>query len=274
MGINKESNSYIIGFSTVLVVIVGALLAYVAIALKPYQNANVQNEKKQYILKAINVMVERDQAAGEFNNYVKNRMILSYDGKVLSEKSGDIDKFDELDAFNVDLLKEYKTLDKENRNYPLFVCEKNGKPYYVVPVLGTGLWAAVWGYIGFEEDFNTIHGSVFDHKSETPGLGAEISKDFFGEQFVGKTIAKNDKFTSIKVVKPGTPPSDAYDAVDGISGGTFTSVGVDEMISRTAVVYYDYFKSIKKQETAAIQTEVVEQTTEELVEDTENNINE
>lgn len=242
MAINKESNGYIIGFAAVLVIVVGGLLAFIAMSLKPYQNANLENEKKQFILKAINVKVSRDEAGNQFDKYVKKRVIMSHSGEILSEVTGEINKQNEKDAFNVDLLKEYKSIAKaEDRNYPIFVCEKEGEKYYVIPVLGTGLWAAVWGYIGFDSNFNAVYGAVFDHKSETPGLGAEISKDFFGEQFIGKTIANaGGDFTSIKVVKPGLELDEHM--VDGISGGTFTSVGVDEMIKRTAVVYHNYFK--------------------------------
>ena len=244
MAINKESNGYIIGFATVMVVVVGALLAFIAMALKPAQTENVQNEKKQYILKAIDVNVDRAIAGAEFNKYVKRRVIMSYDGKVVSDKSGEISKTDLEDAFNIDLLKEYKTIsNKEERNYPLFICEKEGKTYYVVPTMGTGLWAAVWGYIGFEQDFNTIYSAVFDHKSETPGLGSEIATDMFSDQFKGKALASGGKYKSVRVVKPGVPLDNH--SVDGISGGTFTSVGVDEMIKRTAEVYYNYFQNNK-----------------------------
>jgi Na+-transporting NADH:ubiquinone oxidoreductase subunit C len=127
-------------------------------------------------------------------------------------------------------------------HYPLFICTVNDKRHFVIPVMGKGLWAGVWGYIGLEEDGKTISGAAFDHKSETPGLGAEISKDFFSNQFIGlKIIDDAGEFTPIKVVKPGTVVPGPY--VDGISGGTFTSVGVDEMMKRTLVVYHKFFQN-------------------------------
>jgi len=131
---------------------------------------------------------------------------------------------------------------EKNIHYPLFICEVNKKRHYVIPVMGKGLWAGVWGYIGLEADGRTISGAAFDHKSETPGLGAEISKDFFSVQFVGKTIVDEiGNYTPVKVVKPGTGVTQPY--VDGISGGTFTSVGVDEMMKRTLVVYHKFFQN-------------------------------
>ena len=110
--------------------------------------------------------------------------------------------------------------------------------------MGKGLWAAVWGFIAIDETGNSISGTVFDHKSETPGLGAEISQDFFEDQFIGKLISNEDAYQSVEVNKPGNPLNDYQ--VDGISGGTFTSVGVEEMMSRTLVVYHKYIKNLNR----------------------------
>jgi len=245
MAINRDSNVYTITFATIMVVLVGGILAFLATALKPAQEANVRNEKMQNILQAIGVPelegISRKEAGEKFNEYVVERITLDFDGNVLDKKEGTDPIEGELDAFNIDLLKEFKTIKaKEERHYPLFVCNANGETYYVVPVLGKGLWAAVWGYIGLKSDGVTINGAVFDHKSETPGLGAEITKDFFEKQFVGKTIDNNGQYAPLKVVKPGSPLDEH--SVDGISGGTFTSVGVKEMLERSLEVYYRYFK--------------------------------
>ena len=107
--------------------------------------------------------------------------------------------------------------------------------------MGKGLWAAVWGYIALDEKGEKIAGAVFDHKSETPGLGAEISQDFFEDQFIGKSLSDENGYKAIEVNKPGSPLNDHQ--VDGISGGTFTSVGVEEMMERTLSVYQRYIKN-------------------------------
>lgn len=246
MAINKESNGYVIGFSVVMVVVVGTLLAAVAMGLQPAQKANVRNEKMQNIIQSTGIEIERDAAGKAFDEIVKKRIILDFYGNVKSEltnedeiKDGNIE-----DAFNIDLLKEYKTeKDPKKRNYPLFVCEVDGETYYVAPVMGAGLWAAVWGYVSLKGDGVTVQGAVFDHKSETPGLGAEIANKSFQDPFKGKTIAEDGNYTSVRVIKPG-PELDEH-SVNGISGGTFTGAGVDEMLKRTLVVYYNYLKGIK-----------------------------
>jgi Na+-transporting NADH:ubiquinone oxidoreductase subunit C len=76
----------------------------------------------------------------------------------------------------------------EDRQLPLFIANMNGETYYIVPIRGTGLWGPIWGYLSFLGDMTTIAGANFDHKSETPGLGAEIADDEFQNQFKGKQI--------------------------------------------------------------------------------------
>ena len=130
--------------------------------------------------------------------------------------------------------------------FPMFVCEKEGKTFYVIPVLGSGLWGPVWGNIALESDFSTIYGANFDHQGETPGLGAEISTDIFQDQFPGKTIFDDSyNFKSIKVVKGGAatmPTAEQIHGVDGISGGTITSNAVDAMINDCLENYVPYIK--------------------------------
>ena len=268
MVINKDSNAYTVIFATAMVVVVGGLLAFVSTALKPMQEENVRNEKKQLILKAIGSeetsSISREQAGVKFEKYVVKRLILDYEGNIIEgtrlDSKTPVDIKNEKDAFAIDLQKEYKKFvqpltnkftgdelktkltEEKNIHYPLFVCEVGTEKSFVIPVMGKGLWAGVWGYIGLKDDGETICGAVFDHKSETPGLGAEISKGFFSDPFIGlKIVNAKHEFKSVKVVKPGTVLERPY--VDGISGGTFTSVGVDEMLDRTLVVYHKFFKS-------------------------------
>lgn len=244
MAFNKESNGYIIGFSVVLVVVVGALLSAVSMGLKPMQADNLKNEKKQYILNAALIDVDRAGAGKMFDQYITKRLVLDHNGNVKAEFAGEIK--DAKDAFNVDVIKEYrnKALKTEDKNYPMYVCEKDGKTFYIVPVAGKGLWDLIWGYICLDETGTKVYGTVFDHKAETPGLGSKIAEDKFEKDYIGKSIEKDNEFKTIRVVKPGSEPLDDY-KVDGISGATFTGVGVQEMMSRTMPVYYNYFKNIQ-----------------------------
>lgn len=267
MAINRESNVYTIIFITIMVIFVGGFLAFISMSLKPKQQANITNEKMQNILQAIGVEetdgVTRKEAGAIFNDYVKRRITINYNGEILSDKSAEdeIDPLDKLDAFNIDLRKEYSRYVKpimnkykgddekiaselsasENIHFPIFVCENKGKKYYVISASGKGLWDDIWGYIGLNEDAKSISGSVFDHKGETPGLGSKITEDWFQDQFIGKTLEQDGAFYPIEVLKPGQDLNNHQ--VNGISGATFTGIGVNEMLSRNLTVYYNFFKT-------------------------------
>lgn len=235
MAINKDSNGYTFGFAIAMVVVVGTLLAVAAMSLKPFQDANVRKEKMKNILSAIQVEATLENAESLYNQHVTGGKILDYNGQVLSENKDD--------AFGVDILKEYKSeADVAKRRYPLYICEANGKNLFVIPLVGKGLWGPIWGYVSLEEDKQSIFGASFDHKSETPGLGAEISTALFMDQFKGKKISEGSNYTSVKVIKPGSEPVNDHN-VDGISGGTITSRGVGEMLDRILLVYHNYFAS-------------------------------
>jgi Na+-transporting NADH:ubiquinone oxidoreductase subunit C len=105
--------------------------------------------------------------------------------------------------------------------------------------------------VALEGDMNTVYGASFGHKSETPGLGAEIDTEAFQKQFRGKKIFdESGKFVSVKVIKGGAAPEDLH-GVDAISGGTITSNGVTEMLQRTLNNYTGYFKTMAEKDTQA-----------------------
>ncbi len=235
MALDKNSNGFTFGFAIAMVVVVGALLSLAAMGLKPFQKDNIQKEKMQNILSAINIDVNRDEAGETFDKYVTDQVVLNQKGEVVE---GDVT------AFDVDIKKQYRELkanarSKDEMEYPLFICQKDGKEYAVIPLVGTGLWGPVWGFMSLESDYNTIYGASFDHKTETPGLGAEINTAGFQSQFPGDKVYK-DGDVDFTVLKGGGGSETQY-GVDGITGGTITSKGVEEMIQRTMAIYKNYF---------------------------------
>ena len=233
MAIDKNSNSYTFGFAVLMVFVVGSLLAIASQGLKARQEKNATDKKMMSILSAINIDATRENAQEMYNKYVIDSKIIS--GKDISAN-----------AFDVDIKKEFKdkNISVSDRNYPLYICEKDGDKYYIIPVVGTGLWGPIWGFVSLESDFKTIYGATFDHKSETPGLGAEIKYASYSDQYSGETISDTSgTFQPIIVVKDGSG-SGLNSKVDGITGGTITSKGVEEMTTRTLEVYANYFKSL------------------------------
>lgn len=216
---NTNSNSYTMIYASVMVVIVAFVLAFVSSSLKSKQNRNVELDTQKQILAALNV-TEVEDAAAEYQKYVKADMLLAEDGSLVENDA----KFST--NYKVEISKE---------RFHVFVCEVKGETKYVIPVYGAGLWGPIWGYIGLNQDKNSVFGVYFSHAGETPGLGAEITSAKFQNQFAGKKVIDGDK-VALGVQKNGKVERPEYE-VDGISGGTITSKGVNKMLKDCLVEY-------------------------------------
>jgi len=231
---NTNKNSYTLIYATVMVIIVALMLALVSSSLKGIQTANVELDKKKQILSSLNVNFEGQDAAALYDKYIVKELVINSNAEVLSEVKGD--------AFKLDYIKELAKPIQE-RKLPLYIAQIEGETKYIIPLRGAGLWGPIWGYIALNEDKNTVYGSFYSHASETPGLGAEIAQTSFQQKFVGKSIF-NDKeeFVSIAVMKSGQI-AENQDQVDGISGGTITSKGVEKMLLSCIGQYEAYLKN-------------------------------
>jgi Na+-transporting NADH:ubiquinone oxidoreductase subunit C len=198
-------------------------------------------EKKQNILTSLRIQSDRTNAEKLYSKYITNSYTLNFEGEKVSG----------VDPFTINLREEMKKI-PSRRNLPVFEATKGDSSFLVIPVYGKGLWGPIWGYVSFRKELtvadgqphvNTIYGVMFDHKGETPGLGAEINQPFFMIPFRGKKIF-NDQgtFVSVDVVKGGANPSSPHE-VDAISGGTITSKGLQAMIDSCLISYQTYFKS-------------------------------
>jgi Na+-transporting NADH:ubiquinone oxidoreductase subunit C len=237
MKYDKNSNSYTIVFSIILVVVVGAALAAVAVGLKPIQDANGVIKKKMDILGALGIESTRQNANELYDQYIieEESIVLNAKGEKTEGK-----------AFDIDIQKEFrdKNISADQRRFPLYVANIDGEKVFVLPMVGKGLWGPIWGNVAVKSDMSSIYGAKFDHKGETPGLGAEINKPFFYEQFKQESISENGAYKKIKIVKDGSGSQPG--SVDGITGGTITSKGVEEMLDRTIQVYVTYFATLKQ----------------------------
>ncbi len=210
---DTNSNAYTIIYASVLVIIVAFLLAFVSSSLRDKQGKNVELDTKKQILSALNVREVADAEAA-YSQYVKADMLMNEDG-TLAEYDG---------PFVTGFEKEYKS----NNRLHVFVAEVNGETKYIFPVYGVGLWGSIWGYVALDSDKNTVYGVYFSHASETPGLGAEIASAKFQGEFPGKKTVEEGNI-GLSVVKNGKVENADYE-VDGISGGTITSNGVNDML--------------------------------------------
>lgn len=242
----KETNTYIIIYTVVMVVIVAVLLSVAALALQGRQQANIDVEKQGAILASVGLgQVQKgdDKTAViklEFKEHIVAQLVIDAQG---NEVEG-VKAFDLLS----NLKAEYAAPTAERR-LPLFVAQlSDGQRLYVIPVYGAGLWGPIWGYIALETDMDTIYGVSFDHKSETPGLGAEIASAHFRQQFVGKKLFSGDDFVAISVMKGVGASAGNDNAVDAVSGGTITSRGVQSMLHDCLSDFLPYFNRVRAEE--------------------------
>ena len=191
--LNTNSNAYIIIYSSILVIVVAFLLAFIFKALKPMQDANVALDQKKQILYSLNIR--------------------GLDGH-------------EAEAKYAEVVKEEKT---EN-GQTVYLCNVDGEDVCVFAMKGMGLWGGISGFVAIhDQDGPTVYGAYFNHESETAGLGAEIKdSQAWQEKFIGKKVFKdgNDD-VALSVVKKVEDPETQ---VDCVTGATLTSNGVNDMI--------------------------------------------
>ncbi len=227
----KNSNAYIVFYSTVMVIIVAVLLAFTSLSLKERQEANELNEKKDAIVASMGL------AKGTYDSVI-DAYVVNKEGEVINTTATPLKKLFDLPASFA------------AGEYPVFENKTTGE--VVLPLTGKGLWDDIWGYIALGADMNTIKGAIFDHAGETPGLGAEIATPKYQAQFQGQTIYEGEQLVGINVVKGGA--QGAAHSVDAVTGGTKTSDGLENMIKECLKCYDAFFKS----RTATPEAEVVE----------------
>lgn len=229
---NRQSNTYTIIYTIILVVAVGAALACTSLALKPRQQANADADKMKQILASVHVTPDASDVQGYFARYITRSFIVNSAGETVDG-----------DAFTVNVAAESKQ-PVDRRRMPVYVCGIDGSDKYILPVYGAGLWGPIWGYVALDADGSTVYGAYFAHQGETPGLGAEIEKPTFSGQFDGKRLYIDGVFKPIAVIKAGQKPLNGEDYVDAISGGTITSKGVQSMLDNCLTGYRAFLDNL------------------------------
>ena len=252
---NTNSNTYTIIYSTVLVVVVAAILAFAAEFLKPAQQKNIKVETISKVLTAAlqadeNLSIADDATDTDimemYAEHITDAYFIDAEGQKVGE-SMNLGKEDinaikvttnsDLKAQN-DLLKAGKT---EGAKLPVYQFDINGQEITVVPCYGAGLWGPIWGYVAVAADGKTIKGAIFDHKSETPGLGAKIAEEPFYSLFAGKELDLNAAEKIFNVEKGHHTEANI---VDAISGATITSQSLGRSLNRWFKAYKNFFNAM------------------------------
>ncbi|HBB01131.1 MAG: NADH:ubiquinone reductase (Na(+)-transporting) subunit C [Bacteroidetes bacterium GWD2_45_23] len=231
---NRENSGYTIIYAAVMVIIVALGLSFTHQVLNDKQTANVNIDKMQQILRSLNIDASTDEAQAQYDALVKNAYLVDNKGTKIEGTEGTTPNDP---AFSTELGSD------DLQGLPVYEAQVGETKVYVLPMRGAGLWGPIWGYLAVEADGSTVYGSEFGHASETPGLGAEIVEPAFRSQFSGKELIKENEFRSIAVVKPGQSVA-SRDYVDGISGGTITSKGVDAMLLNSIGDYEKFLMNL------------------------------
>ena len=247
MAINTEKNVYTVVFAALMVIAVGSVLAFVASGLSGKIAENERFEKQQNILYAMGVnenedegsvnFIPTDRVEAEFQNFITQQWVIEGDQKT-----------ENAEAYLIDLKKEIATAKNGGTpKLPVFIGEKDGKKYHIIPMYGKGLWDAIWGFISFDENL-VVQGVYFDHKQETPGLGANIKMRYFMDDFIGESILDGSQYAGISVAKGNNDPLNERkddNAVDALAGATITGNGVSAMIKESVNLYRNYLETIR-----------------------------
>ena len=246
---NINSNRYTFIYAIVMVVIVAVILSFAATSLAPKQEENVRIEKMQNILRA--AMADKDEpitaqnAIALYNDNIVEELTVDAKGNIVNIFNVKTEKFTQGDgrrAFDIDIKEQLEKIRKDESGLlPVFVYQNGSVTKYVIPVYGTGLWGAIWGNLALSSDLRTIQGAIFDHKGETPGLGADIVTPNFTNRFQGKTLFNEaGDIQTFRMVKCGVnalPETERPCAIDALSGATITCDGVQKMLN-DCIGYY------------------------------------
>ena len=229
-----RSNTYTLIFTSLITLFLGFVLSFAATNLKSRQEINIEIDMKKNILSALGIEPKRtkkwsiEEVNEVYEKYI-NGIVLDKNGNKTDKNPKDIDA------------------DKDNNFFPIYLHEVNEKILgYVIPISGKGLWATLYGYFAIETDCKTAKGITFYKHGETPGLGGEVEKSWFKNNFIGKKfVDENNSLVGIQVLKGSVDETskEAYRQVDGISGATITSKGLEVFLKEDLKKYEPYFKT-------------------------------
>lgn len=264
---NTSSNGYVLGFAVTVCVVISAGLAATANALKATQDEAKEFDRQKNVMLAAGMIQEGDaRPAAElkqlYQQRVREQVLDTSTGQLLADKK--TAEVAQLNKEAADAVKkaadgqartpaeQSKALKAAATRYRAIAVASgdDGKPIYVLPVSGKGLWSILYGYLALDADGNTVRGVTFYEHGETPGLGGEVDNPQWKAEWRGKTVL-DDKGALVGVtVKKGkvdpTIPAEKQHYVDGLSGATITSNGVTRFVKADLETFKPYLQQFWK----------------------------
>lgn len=230
MSSNKETFNGTLKFVFIICLVCAALVSISAIGLKPLQQANKLLDKQTKILEASGLIEKAGtDIVGTYTKFVEAKMIDLNSGAIIE---GNTDMFDERSDAR-DVSKSIKPtndmagINRRANNAVVYLVrnEQGQLDTIVLPIVGSGLWDLMYGFIGLAPDLNTVRSVVYSDLKETPGLGAEVLNPKWKALWPGKKMYNEQGEAAIQLVKGGSKQGDVH-GVDALSGATLTSNGV------------------------------------------------
>jgi len=240
------SNGYVMGFATAVCVVASLALAGTHAVLKPTQDLNRVRDYQKDVLSALGLPEDGRRPVGEEIDrlWAERVGMIVIDTQTGAPQEG---------KSKADVDAAWAAV-KNTPNPPSLLSvytRKDGADVgtYAIEVRGRGLWGPISGFLALEKDAATVAGTVFFAPAETPGLGLEITADWFKSQWKGKKIDDGGKPRPIKVAKGKAADEcrgeDLAFCVDGVSGATLTCRGVTAMVDAGVKMYEPFLRSIR-----------------------------
>lgn len=247
----RQGNAYIIGFAAVVCVVCSLLLAAVSGSLASRQEVNRILDRQKNVLMAAGFEAEKLSAmkADEVQRLYADRI-----EELVIDRQGNVVE----GAKQSELAKKAATLEEPGDRLPLYRVTAEGSSEavaYIYPIIGKGLWSTLYGYLAVKPAGSEIVGVAFYKHGETPGLGAEIEREWFTSNFKGKELYMGDQLVGVEVVKGRVADKvgvKTEHAVDGISGATITANGVSKLMKSVPRLYQPFFQKQRGQKTALV----------------------
>jgi Na+-transporting NADH:ubiquinone oxidoreductase subunit C len=264
--LDKNSNQFTLLFAVAMCVVLATALASTFHGLKPRMDKNKLFDKNRNVLIAVGLYDPNKGAKTQpeleklFADRVRIQILKFTIGEVdvpkmvrnepITVKEREVTKVERTDYKIEDLPRLRRELrrkkDKDHEFSAIYLANTPHGRVYCMPISGPGLWSILYGFLALKDDLNTVVGITFYQHGETPGLGGEVEKEWWQEDWKGKKVLEDGRLAGITILRGRGNQNRGPHEVDGISGATITCNGVTRFLKEDLEKYEPYFKQLRK----------------------------
>ncbi|MCA9081484.1 MAG: Na(+)-translocating NADH-quinone reductase subunit C [Planctomycetaceae bacterium] len=241
---NSPVGTFVVALALCLVC--SFVVSFAAVALKPLQEKNAKNKMMRNVLIAAGIWENGKHTDADIPQLFQNVSVILWDlpeGETTGSQNTtlNLDDYDQQKAVSTvegsiaiptDLdLAGIKKREKVSRVYIVRTAD-GGIDKLVLPVYGKGLWSTLYGFLAVDASTHESRGITFYKHAETPGLGGEVDNPKWKAHWADAKSPLQLRDAEGNVVLDVTKPGNANqpNEVDGLSGATITSNGVENTI--------------------------------------------